>query len=42
MVPFPPKIWVSDPGYGKKLIPDSGVKKAPDPKSATLAVGQVY
>jgi hypothetical protein len=32
------KIWVSDPGSGKNLfrIPDPGVKKAPDPGSATL------
>ncbi len=32
------KIWVWDPGSGKKLfrIPDPGVKKAPDPGSATL------
>ncbi len=27
------KIWVWDPGSG---IPDPGVKKAPDPRSATL------
>jgi hypothetical protein len=33
------KIWVWDPGSGKNLfrIPDSGVKKAPDPRSATLS-----
>jgi len=32
------KIWVWDPGSGKNLfrIPDPGVKKAPDPGSATL------
>jgi hypothetical protein len=32
------EIW--DPGSGKNLfrIPDSGVKKAPDPGSATLAL----
>ena len=32
------KIWVRDPGSGKNLfrIPDPGVKKAPDPGSATL------
>jgi hypothetical protein len=34
------KIWVFDPGSGKNLfrIPDlsPGVKKAPDPRSATL------
>jgi hypothetical protein len=32
------KIWVCDPGSGirKKPIPDPGVKKAPDPGSATL------
>jgi hypothetical protein len=32
------KIWVRDPGSGKYLfrIPDPGVKKAPDPGSATL------
>jgi hypothetical protein len=31
-------IWVWDPGSGKNLfrIPDPGVKKAPDPGSATL------
>ena len=34
------KIWISDPGSGKKPIPDPGVKKAPDPGSgsATLPV----
>jgi hypothetical protein len=36
----PSKIWVWDPGSGKKLfrIPDPGVKKTPDPgsRSATL------
>jgi hypothetical protein len=33
------KIWLWDPGSGKNLIriPDPGVKKAPDPGSATLA-----
>jgi hypothetical protein len=33
------KIWVWDSGSGKNLfqIPDPGVKKAPDPGSATLA-----
>ncbi len=33
-----PKVWVWDPGSGKNLfrIPDPGVKKAPDPGSATL------
>jgi hypothetical protein len=32
------KIWVWDPGSGKKPIPDPdlGVKKAPDLGSATL------
>jgi hypothetical protein len=32
------KIWFWDPGSGKNLfrIPDPGVKKAPDPGSATL------
>ncbi len=32
------KIWSWDPGSGKNLfrIPDPGVKKAPDPGSATL------
>jgi len=32
------KIWVWDPGSGKKRfrIPDPGVKKAPDPGSGTL------
>ncbi len=32
------KIWVWDPGSGKTIfrIPDPGVKKAPDPGSATL------
>jgi hypothetical protein len=32
------KVWVWDPGSGKNLsrIPDPGVKKAPDPGSATL------
>jgi hypothetical protein len=32
------KIWVWDPGSGKNLfrISDPGVKKAPDPGSATL------
>jgi hypothetical protein len=32
------KIWVWNPGSGKNLfrIPDPGVKKAPDPGSATL------
>jgi hypothetical protein len=32
------KIWIWDPGSGKNLfrIPDPGVKKAPDPGSATL------
>ncbi len=32
------KIWVRDPGSGKNIfrIPDAGVKKAPDPESATL------
>jgi hypothetical protein len=32
------KIWVWDPGSEKNLfrIPDPGVKKAPDPGSATL------
>jgi hypothetical protein len=32
------KIWLWDPGSGKNLfrIPDPGVKKAPDPGSATL------
>ncbi len=31
-------IWFWDPGSGKNLfrIPDPGVKKAPDPGSATL------
>jgi hypothetical protein len=37
------KIWVWDPGSGKNLfrIPDPGpgVKKAPDPRSATLLSG---
>ncbi len=27
---------IRDPGSGKKLIPDPGVKKAPNPGSATL------
>ncbi len=37
------KLWVWDPGSGKNLflIPDSGVKKAPDPGSATLVVSCV-
>jgi hypothetical protein len=32
------KVWVWDPGSGKNLfwIPVPGVKKAPDPGSATL------
>jgi hypothetical protein len=32
------KIWDWDPGFGENLfrIPDPGVKKAPDPGSATL------
>ncbi len=32
------KIWVWDPGSGKNLflIPDPGVKKAPDTGSATM------
>ncbi len=32
------KIWSWDPGSGKNLfrIPDPGIKKAPDPGSATL------
>jgi hypothetical protein len=36
------KIWVWDPGSGKNLfrIPDPGVKKAPDPGSATLPVSR--
>jgi hypothetical protein len=40
-------IWIRDPGSGKNLfrtrIPDSGVKKAPDPGSgyATLLKGTV-
>jgi hypothetical protein len=36
------EIWVCDPGSGKNLfrIPDPGVKKAPDPGSATLLVTQ--
>jgi hypothetical protein len=25
--------WIRDPGSGKKLIPDPGVKKASDPES---------
>jgi hypothetical protein len=35
------KIWVWDLGSGKNLfrIPDPGVKKAPDPGSATLLGG---
>ncbi len=35
IVTKPSKIWVWDPGSGKKLfrIPDPGVKKAPDPGS---------
>jgi len=35
------KIRVWDPGSGKNLfrIPDPGVKKAPDPGSATLLAG---
>jgi hypothetical protein len=34
-------IWVWDPGseIRKKPIPDPGVKKAPDPGSATLITG---
>jgi hypothetical protein len=34
------KIWVLDPGSGKKLfrIPDPGVKKAPDPGSGSAAL----
>jgi hypothetical protein len=36
-------IWVWDPGSGKNLfrIPDPGVKKAPDPGSATLVVDHI-
>jgi hypothetical protein len=38
IVTKPSKIWVWDPGSEKNLfrIPDPGVKKAPDPGSATL------
>ncbi len=38
------KIWVWDPGSGKNLFPDPGVKKAPDPGSgsATLLVSIKY
>jgi hypothetical protein len=34
------KIWLWDPGSGKNLfwIPDPGVKKALDPRSATLDI----
>ncbi len=40
IVTKPSKIWVWDPGSGKKPIQDPGVKKAPDPGSgsATLHV----
>jgi hypothetical protein len=36
------KIWVWDPGSGKNLfrISDPGIKKAPDPGSATLPVAR--
>ncbi len=36
------KIWVWDPGSRKNLfwIPDPGVKKAPDPRSAILVPAQ--
>jgi hypothetical protein len=31
------EIWVEDPGSAiRKNYPDPGVKKAPDPRSATL------
>jgi hypothetical protein len=35
------KIWGWDPGSGKILVPDPGLKKAPDPRSgsATLIDG---
>ncbi len=36
------KIWVWDPGSGKKTIPDPGVKKALDPGSATLFLRYRY
>ncbi len=32
------KIWVWDPGSGKKPIPDPGVKKAPDPGSGSATL----
>jgi hypothetical protein len=39
----PSKIWVWDPGSGKNLFrfPDPGVKKAPDPGSATLIASAI-
>ena len=38
------KIWIWDPRSGKNLfrIPDTGVKKAPDPGSATLLPFMFY
>jgi hypothetical protein len=38
------KLWVWDPGseIRKKPIPDPGVKKAPDPGSATLHLAIQY
>jgi hypothetical protein len=38
------KIWVWDPGSEKNLfwIPDTGVKKAPDPGSGSATLCTVY
>jgi hypothetical protein len=32
------KLWVWDPGSGKNLFPDPGVKKAPDPGSGSATL----